>query len=161
MGQPGLSQKAFFLLKSGCNPHGEPGLPIFCKGFLGQDFLERAFWEGMDKLIEFLQFAKTAVLRRPLFASRMNQAGCNHDNNFHAFSNKDNFIVVDIQMANMDSLFFRVLLLYLYFLYLFVVGCLGHDFLDGLRPPWSLDIPGLAFFRCAISVVQGGPPFFV
>ena len=45
------------------------------------------------------------------------------------------FIVVDIHMANMDSLFFRVLLLYLYFLYFFVVGCLGHDFLDGLRPP--------------------------
>ena len=72
----------------------------------------------------------------------MNQAGCNHDNNFHAFSNKDRFIVVDIHMANMDSLFFRVLLLclyFLYFLYLFVVGCLGHDFLDGLKPPL---IPG-------------------
>ena len=41
------------------------------------------------------------------------------------------------------------------FLYLFV-GCLGHDFLDGLRPPCILG----AFFRRAISVVQGGPPFF-
>jgi len=40
---PGCRKKRFFLLKSGCNPHGEPGLPIFCKGFLGQDFLERAF----------------------------------------------------------------------------------------------------------------------
>ena len=84
----------------------------------------------------------------------MSQAGCNNDNNFHAFSNKDSFltsnhlstlgsfILVDIHMAKTDSLFFRVLLLYLYFfgismyfLYFFVVGCLGHDFLDGLRPP--------------------------
>ena len=86
MGQPA---KNVFLLKSCCNPHGEPGRPIFCKGFLGLDFLDRAFWEGIDKLIEFLQFAKTAVLRRPLFASQMSQAGCNNDNNFHAFSNKD------------------------------------------------------------------------
>jgi hypothetical protein len=27
---------------------------------------------------------------------------------------------------------------FLYFLYFFVVGCLGHDFLDGLRPPCTL-----------------------
>ena len=63
---------------------------------------------------------------------------------------------VDVHMANMDSIFFRGSLLYLCFLYLFVVGCLGHDFLDGLRPPCILG----AFFRRAISVVQGGPPFF-
>ena len=50
--------KNFFLLKLVVNPHGEPGLSIFCKGFLGQDFLERAFWEGIEKLIEFLQLVK-------------------------------------------------------------------------------------------------------
>ena len=86
MGQPGLSQKTFFfVLKLVVNPHDEPGLPILCKGFLGQDFLERAFWEGIDKLIEFLQIGKTAVVRRPLFASQMSQAGCNNDNNFMHF----------------------------------------------------------------------------
>ena len=44
---------------------------------------------------------------------------------------------VDVRMANMDALFFRGLLLYLFFGVFFVfvvVGCLGHDFLDGLRP---------------------------
>ena len=145
MGQPGLSQKTFFLLKSGCNPHGEPGLPIFCKGFLGQDFLERAFWEGIDKLIEFLQIGKTAVVRRPLFASQMSQAGCNNDNNFQAFSNKDSFLtsshlstlgsflLVDIHMANTDSLFFRVLPLYLYF---FVFLCFFVFFCSWLPGPW-------------------------
>ena len=56
------------------------------------------------------------------------------------------FMFVDVHMANMGSLFFRDSLLYLYFLYLFVIGCLGHDFLDGLRPPCilgrhSLDVP--------------------
>ena len=35
--------KNVFLLKQAVNPHGEPGLPIFCKGVLGQDFSERAF----------------------------------------------------------------------------------------------------------------------
>ena len=59
------------------------------------------------------------------------------------------FTVVDVHMANMDALFFRGLLLYLFFCVFFVfvvVGCLGHDFLDGLRPPCilgrhSLDVP--------------------
>ena len=41
MGQPKLSQKKrFFVLKLVVKPHGEAGVPIFCKRFLGQDFLE-------------------------------------------------------------------------------------------------------------------------
>ena len=54
------------------------------------------------------------------------------------------FMFVDVHMANMDALFFVC-----FFVYVFVfvvVGCLGHDFLDGLRPPCilgrhSLDVP--------------------
>ena len=59
------------------------------------------------------------------------------------------FMFVNVRMANMDALFFRGLLVYLFFCVFFVfvvVGCLGHDFLDGLRPPCilgrhSLDVP--------------------
>ena len=49
--------------------HGQPGVLIFCKGFLGHDFLEKAFWGAIDKLFEFLRFAKTAVVRRLSFVS--------------------------------------------------------------------------------------------
>ena len=45
---------------------------------------------------------------------------------------------VDVHMANMDALFFRDLLLYLFFCVFVVVGYLGHDFLDGFRPPYIL-----------------------
>ena len=41
------------------------------------------------------------------------------------------FMFVDVHMANMDALFFRGLLSYLFFCVFFVfvvVGCLGHDF---------------------------------
>jgi len=74
--------KNVFLLKQAVNPHGEPGLPIFCKGVLGQDFSERAFWGAIDKLFEFLQLAKTAVVRRPSFVSQMSQTTYNIDNTF-------------------------------------------------------------------------------
>ena len=56
--------------------------PHFCKGFLGHDFLERAFWGAIDKLFEFLRFAKTAVVRRPSFVSQMSQTSFNIDNTF-------------------------------------------------------------------------------
>ena len=59
-----------------------PESPIFCKGFLGHDFLERAFWGAIDKLFEFLRFAKTAVVRRPSFVSQMSQTSFNIDNTF-------------------------------------------------------------------------------
>ena len=58
------------------------------------------------------------------------------------------FMFVDVHMANMDALFFRGLLWFFFvsFFVFVVVGCLGHDFLDGLRPPCilgrhSLDVP--------------------
>ena len=131
---------------------------FFLQRLPGSGFFREGILRGNRQADWIFAIGKTAVVRRPLFASQMSQAGCNNDNNFHAFSNKDSFltsnhlstlgsfILVDIHMAKTDSLFFRVLLLYLYFfgiflcmfLYFFVVGCLGHDFLDGLRPPWSL-----------------------
>ena len=41
-------------------------------------------------------------------------------------------------MANMDALFFGGLFLYI-FLKFVVVGCLGHDFLDGfIKSPYIL-----------------------
>ena len=63
-------------------PHGKPRVPIFCKGFLGHDFLERAFWGAIDKLFEFLRFAKAAVVRRPSFVSQMSQTSFNIDSTF-------------------------------------------------------------------------------
>jgi hypothetical protein len=35
-----VAKKRFFVLKLVVKPHGEAGVPIFCKRFLGQDFLE-------------------------------------------------------------------------------------------------------------------------
>jgi len=51
----------------------KPGVAIFCKGFLGYDLLKKAFWGAINKLFEFLRFAKTAVVRRPSFVSQMSQ----------------------------------------------------------------------------------------
>ena len=79
---PGCRKKLFVWLKQVVNPHGKPGFPIFCKGFLGQYFLERAFWGAIDKLLKFLQFAKTAVVRRPSFVSQMSQTTYNIDSTF-------------------------------------------------------------------------------
>jgi hypothetical protein len=83
-----------------------------------------------------LQIGKTAVVRRPLFASQMSQA---------------------IMWAHWVVLYWLtstwltrtpyfsefcfcigIFVFLCMFCIVFVVGCLGHDFLDGLRPPWSL-----------------------
>ena len=70
---PGCRKKHFFA-KTGGKSTWRTRTPHFLQRFPGQIFLERAFWKEIDKLIEFLQIGKTAVVRRPLFASQMSQA---------------------------------------------------------------------------------------
>ena len=55
-------------------------------------------------------------------------------------------------VANTDPWFFKELFLYLHLFEFFVIGCLGHDFLEG-------GILGSDFLD-VISVVQDGLPFF-
>jgi hypothetical protein len=59
-------------------------------------------------------------------------------------------------VANTDPWFFKELFLYLHLFEFFVIGCLGHDFLEGVRPSGILG----SDFLDVISVVQDGLPFF-
>ena len=59
-------------------------------------------------------------------------------------------------VANTDPWFFKEMFLYLHLFEFFVIGCLGHDFLEGVRPSGILG----SDFLDVISVVQDGLPFF-
>ena len=85
-------------------------------------------------LFDFFNFVKTPVVSRPSRVSQMSQTSYNIDNKFQLF------------IANMDSIFFSGMLLYLYvfvcicvFCVFFGAGCLGKGFQEGLRPR---SIPG-------------------
>ena len=145
MGHPGCRKKHFFCAKTGGKSTWRTLTPYFLQRLPGSGFFREGILRGNRQADWIFAIGKTAVVRRPLFASQMSQAGCNNDNNFHAFSNKDSFLtsnhlstlgrflLVDIHMANTDSLFFRVLPLYLYF---FVFLCFFVFFCSWLPGPW-------------------------
>ena len=65
-------------------------------------------------LFKFLKFVKAPVVRRPSRVSQMSQTSYNIDNKIQLF------------MANMDSLFFRGMLLQLY-VFVFFVSSFGVE----------------------------------
>ena len=60
-------------------------------------------------------------------------------------------MVGDIYVGNTDSLFFsRIAVVFVFFQFFLVVGCLSHDLLEGVRPPRILgldflDVPSQRF----------------
>ena len=131
-----VAKNIFFCAKIGGKSTWRTRTPYFLQRLPGSGFFREGILRGNRQADWIFAIGKTAVVRRPLFASQMSQAGCNNDNNFHAFSNKDSFltsnhlstlgsfILVDIHMANTDSLFFRVLPLYLYVFCIFMCFCI-------------------------------------
>ena len=128
-----VAKNVFFFAKTGGKSTWRTRTPHFLHRLPGSGFFREGILRVNDKLIEFLQIGKTAVVRRPLFASPICEA--------IIWAHWVVLYWLTSTWLTRTPYFLEfcfcicIFCMFMYFLYFFVVGCLGHDFLDGLRSP--------------------------
>ena len=140
---PSCPNKCCFFLggivEKQCFPHGYPGLYVFWQGqswvIIFREGILRANWHAFKQ-----KNAKTAVMRRYRLYYRWVKQTTRLTTSFKCF-------VAFTWLTRTPDSWENCLYVF------FVVGFLGHDFLEGRRPRGILGSDSLDVHRCAISVV--------